>query len=207
MSLAIYGFSQFVNPPLNEITIIVNMEMTKSEQKFAMAALAMFQRFGVRKATMEEIAAEAGVSKPTLYATFRNKDAALAGSIRLAKGAAVTAVRDAWKGADDLGQKLDLFFDRLVVAGFDMLHSAPDANAFDTAIGEASKAAIRDTRAAEKALVTEALMDRPLIGTTPEAYADFIVTAAMQAKRQSESREDLLAFLAELKRSVLVVAG
>ena len=63
--------------------------MTESEQNFARAALEVFKRYGVRKATMEEIAQEAGVSKPTLYATFKNKDAALGASILLAKGAAL----------------------------------------------------------------------------------------------------------------------
>ncbi len=184
--------------------------MTESEKKYAGAALQVFKRFGVRKATMEEIALEAGVSKPTLYATFRNKDQALAATIRLAKEAAVKAVRSSWQGAASLDKKLDILFERLVVAGYDMLHNSPDADAFENAIGNASGDAIADTRRLEAALLAEAFADYPAVaerGTTPEAYAAFVVAAAMQAKRQSNSREDLLTFLSALKLSALAVAG
>ena len=184
--------------------------MTENEKKYAASALQVFKRFGVRKATMEEIALEAGVSKPTLYATFRNKDQALAATLHLAKEAAVDAVRTSWQGAASLDRKLDLFFERLVVAGYDLLHNSPDADAFENAIGEFSGQAISATRKLEAALLTEAFSAHPTIaqhGATPEEYATFVVTAAMQAKRQSSSRADLLAFLSALKLSVLAVAG
>ncbi|MEX0347456.1 MAG: TetR/AcrR family transcriptional regulator [Rhizobiaceae bacterium] len=201
---------KFVKVLLNENTKIVKLKMTESEKKYAAAALQVFKRFGVRKATMEEIALEAGVSKPTLYATFRNKDQALAATIRLAKEAAVETVRTSWQGADSLDRKLDLFFERLVVAGYDLLHNSPDADAFENAIGEFSGQAISATRKLEAELLAEAFSAHPAIanhGATPEQYATFVVTAAMQAKRQSNSRTDLLAFLSALKLSVLAVAG
>ena len=184
--------------------------MTENEERYAAAALQVFKRFGVRKATMEEIALEAGVSKPTLYATFRNKDQALAATIRLARQAAVESVRALWADAASLDKKLDILFQRLVVAGYDMLHNSPDADAFENAIGDASGRAIDDTRRLEAAMLAEAFAEYPAIaerGTTSKDYARFIVTAAMQAKRQSKSRKDLLAFLAALKISVLAVAG
>lgn len=183
--------------------------MTESEERYAAAALQVFKRYGVRKATMEEIALEASVSKPTLYATFRNKDQALAATIRLAKGAAVETVRASWHGVDSLDKKLDILFERLVVAGYDMLHNSPDADAFENAIGDASSEAITETRRWEAALLAEAFSDYPAIAeqdTTPEQYAAFVIAAAMQAKRQSSSREDLLTFLKALKLSALAVA-
>lgn len=184
--------------------------MTENEKKFAKAALDVFKRFGVRKATMEEIAQEAGISKPTLYATFRNKDQALAGAIRLAKEAAVADVRASWNGVETLAEKLDLLFKRLVIAGFDMLHNSPDADAFENAIGEASSQAISETRRLETNLLAEAFSACPEItsnGSSPTEYAAFVITSAMQAKRQSKSREDLLAFLKSLKLSVLAFSG
>lgn len=180
--------------------------MTESEQKYARAALAVFQRFGVRKTTMEEIAAEAGVSKPTLYATFRNKDAALGGAIRLAKSAAIKSVTDEWATTPTLPGKLDVFFERLVLAGFDMLHQSPDAQAFETALGDASQSAINAMRAAEIAAVASVVAgakDLKKMGLQPEEYAQFFVTSAMNAKRLSQSREELERYLAVLKTSAV----
>ena len=178
------------------------MNLTETEQKYARAALAVFQRYGVRKATMEEIAAEAGVSKPTLYATIRNKDAALGVAIRFAKGAAIKAVEDEWAGAENLSRKMDIFFDRLVLAGFDMLHASPDASAFETALGDASKSAIAVTRQAEVDAVAQLIAQAKglaKLDISPGAFASFFVASAMNAKRQAQSREELEDYLAVLK--------
>lgn len=177
------------------------MEMNGTEQKFAVAALAVFKRFGVRKATMEEIAAEAGVSKPTLYATFRNKDAALGGAIRYAKGEALGALTADWAGKS-LPDKLDMFLERIVLAGFDILHDAPDPEAFENAVGEHSQAAIEDTRAAEVSAVAElfaSAKDLKSLGADAHGLADFIVSSAMNAKRQAQSRGELESYLKVLK--------
>ena len=185
----------------NESTKFVNMEMTETEQKFAVAALAVFKRFGVRKATMEEIAAEAGVSKPTLYATFRNKDATLGAAIRYAKGEALRALIAGWAGKP-LPDKLDMFMDRLVLAGFDMLHAAPDPAAFENAVGEHSQTAINDTHAAEVAAVMELFATaKGLKGLGADAHdlAAFIVSSAMNAKRQAKTRDELESYLKVLR--------
>lgn len=192
----------------NESTKIVNMETTSAEKKFASAALAVFARYGVRKATMEEIAAEAGVSKPTLYATFKNKDATLGGAIRHAKTAALQDVRSQWASLETLPEKLDTFLNRLVLAGFDMLHNAPDAAAFDTAVGDASQEAIKDTRAAEiealRALFARSNhLDRH--GLDPQQFAHFFVDSAMNAKRLAETRDQLEQHLETLKATTLAL--
>ena len=182
------------------------MEMSNTEKKFAEAALAVFRRFGVRKATMEEIAVEAGVSKPTLYATFRNKDAALGGAIRLAKGDAIRTLMIAWQVAKNISEKLDIFFDQIVLSGFDMLHNSPDASAFDTAVGKASSAAITETRQAEIDSIQTAIdgfENLEAVGLGAPALASFVVSSAMNAKRNAQSRADLEDYLKVLKISVL----
>ena len=194
---------------LNESTKFVNMEMNETEKKFAMAALAVFKRFGVRKATMEEIAAEAGVSKPTLYATFRNKDAALGGAVRHAKGEALKGVTTAWIGKS-LSDKLDIFMDRLVLAGFDMLHDAPDPAAFENAVGAFSQAAIDDTRAAEVSAVATLFTSSEnlqRLGSDAETFAEFVVGSAMNAKRLARTREELEKHLDTLKVTVAEIVS
>ncbi|MBU2549282.1 MAG: TetR/AcrR family transcriptional regulator, partial [Proteobacteria bacterium] len=48
--------------------------MTDRKELILDVARARFDRFGVKKTTMDEIARDAGVSKKTLYEQFRNKE-------------------------------------------------------------------------------------------------------------------------------------
>lgn len=52
--------------------------MDAKELKITDAALRLFRRHGYRKVTMMDIAAEAGMSRPSLYASFSNKEAIFA---------------------------------------------------------------------------------------------------------------------------------
>jgi AcrR family transcriptional regulator len=52
--------------------------MEPKERKIVDAAVRLFHRHGYRKVTMMDIAAEAGMSRPSLYASFANKEAIFA---------------------------------------------------------------------------------------------------------------------------------
>ena len=48
--------------------------MDERKEKILRAAKKRFERFGVKKTTMDEVAGDAGISKKTLYELFRSKD-------------------------------------------------------------------------------------------------------------------------------------
>lgn len=52
--------------------------MDAKERKITDAAIRLFNRHGYRKVTMSDVAAEAGMSRPSLYAAFANKEAIFA---------------------------------------------------------------------------------------------------------------------------------
>lgn len=56
--------------------------MTEKEEKIGAAALQLFFRHGYAKTTMLDIAEAAGMSRPTLYASFENKEAILSTLLR-----------------------------------------------------------------------------------------------------------------------------
>ena len=49
--------------------------MDPKEARIIQAAVRLFHRHGYRKVTMSDIAAESGMSRPSLYASFANKEA------------------------------------------------------------------------------------------------------------------------------------
>lgn len=55
-------------------TTTVDRAADPTRDRILDSAYACFERYGVRKTTIEDIATEAGISRPTLYKRFANKD-------------------------------------------------------------------------------------------------------------------------------------
>ncbi|MFF0816304.1 TetR/AcrR family transcriptional regulator [Rhodococcus sp. NPDC003318] len=54
---------------------VLSVDASVARGQILAAAESTFQRYGVLKSTMDDIAREAGVSRPTLYRYFRDRDA------------------------------------------------------------------------------------------------------------------------------------
>jgi AcrR family transcriptional regulator len=92
--------------------------MEPKEQRIVDAAQRLFQRHGYRKVTMLDIAAEAGMSRPSLYASFANKEAIFAALLDdlAAQHAARAAAELA--GMTRLREKLERLFAIWIVEPF-----------------------------------------------------------------------------------------
>jgi TetR/AcrR family transcriptional regulator of autoinduction and epiphytic fitness len=169
-------------------------------------ALEMFGRYGFRKASMDDIARAADMSRQGLYLQFANKDAlfraAVGQELDTALGdvsrcldeegvgleARVVGALDAWLGryvgsmlAPDIGNLLQ---DRAMRLG-DMVE--PARAEFDARLSAAIAAAMSEK-------------DRKRLAVTPEEIAEALHTVAQGAKylstRQGESREECVARMA-----------
>ncbi len=70
------------------------------------AALAVFGRYGYRRTTMEDIAAEAGMSRPALYLLFRNKKDIFRSAAADLCSAGIQGVDDVLRGGRPFAQQL-----------------------------------------------------------------------------------------------------
>lgn len=184
---------------------------TETEKKFIDAAVRIFLRYGVRKSTMSDIAAEAGVSRPTLYASYRSKDEILAASIRDMSEASLNRAMTAWETCDLLGEKLDAYFQATIIPAYEMLESAVDADDLMSGHNAAGKAAILEGQIAKrKAMMTILQPHKAKIeksGQTVSQLAHFIVVTSTCFKYSAQDKDDLLDLLASLKTSVLAITG
>jgi TetR/AcrR family transcriptional regulator, regulator of autoinduction and epiphytic fitness len=168
-------------------------------------ALEVFGRYGFRKASMDEIARAADISRQGLYLYFANKDALFRAAIRQEletalgeasrcldeQGAGLerrsVAALDAWLGryvgsllASDIGNLLQ---DPAMRLG-DLVD--PAVAAFDARLAAAIKSAMPEH-------------DRRRLGVTPEEIATALHTVAQGAKylsiARAESREQFVARL------------
>jgi AcrR family transcriptional regulator len=182
------------------------------QERVLFAALEVFGRYGFRKASMDEIARSADISRQGLYLHFANKEALFRAAVRqeldtaladVAGGLSeegvglksrVVAALDAWLGryvgsmlAPDIGNLLQdpgMQLDDIV---------DPAIAAFDARLAAAIAAAMSEN-------------DRSRLGVTPDDIAGALHTVAQGAKYLSnaggESREQ---FIARVSAAVRVV--
>ena len=185
--------------------------MENREAKLVEAAIRTFVRFGARKTTMSDIAEEAGVSRQTLYTSYRNKDEMLAASILYSSRQLLDAAREKWAGLESLEDKLEAYFEHVVVAAFEMIKHSPDAEVLIRGQDETSRAAIKTAHEMRCEALNELLApfeDRiNQSGLNLARFTYFIVMAAVGFKYSAESKSDLRNLLASLKASVLNVTG
>ncbi|MCW1100220.1 TetR/AcrR family transcriptional regulator [Streptomyces sp. RS2] len=88
---------------------------TKSEQRIMDTAARLFHRYGLRGVGIDQVIAESGVAKSTLYAHFRSKDDLVASYLRRTDESWLGQLRRAAERAgEDPGDQLSGLFDALV---------------------------------------------------------------------------------------------
>jgi AcrR family transcriptional regulator len=81
------------------------------QQAILESAWAAFSTYGFRKASMDDIARGAGMSRPALYLHYRNKEAIFSGLVEGHYGLALDTVADALASEGSLSERLHAAFD------------------------------------------------------------------------------------------------
>jgi TetR/AcrR family transcriptional regulator, regulator of autoinduction and epiphytic fitness len=187
------------------------VDRTRQERVLAVA-LEVFGRYGFRKASMDEIARSADISRQGLYLLFASKDGLFRAAVRQELD---TALGDVSRCLNEEGVGLE----RRAVAALDawlgryvgsMLASDIGNLLQNPAmrLGDLVDPAIAASRARLAAAIAAAMSDsdRRRLGVTPEEIARALLTVAQGAKYLSnalvESREE---FVARVTAAVRVV--
>lgn len=184
--------------------------VTDRRDQLVEAAIRTFVRFGARKTSMADIAAEAGVSRQTLYDLFGTRDELIVRSILHLTDRNLDGVREALTRCGSLSERLDAYFEGTVVRSFELLENAGDAEDLLGGHNEAGGEAIAESHRRHETLVRGILEGHASAvarhGLTVADAAHFTVTAVMGFKYGAASREDLDGLLAALKAGVLLLA-
>lgn len=181
--------------------------MSNGTDHIARSAISVVSRYGIRKATMGDVAAAAGVSRQTLYNTYANKDQVIQAAIRYVTDSGIRDVHKAWDNSPTLSEQLDRFFEIGPLSWFDLVQSSPDAadliDGLNLAGGEElAKGAARWTDALESLFqpYADTLESK---GVTARGVAELVYTASHSAKTGSGDRTQLAGRLKTLKQSIL----
>ena len=187
------------------------------EERILSAALPVFGRYGFRKASMDEIARSADISRQGLYLRFASKDALFRAAVRHELDTAlgevsrcldeegvglerrVVAALDAWLGRY-VGSMLTLDLGRLLQNPAMRLGDVvnPAVGSFDDRLAAAIAAAMSEN-------------DVKRLGVTPEEIATALLTVAQGARYLSnalaESREEFVGRLTAAVHVLLAGLG
>lgn len=186
---------------------VTAIHMTETEEKILDAAIRTFLRFGARKASMNDIAQAAGVSRQTLYDAFGGKDGLIRASIRIVTDRNLAGVRARLAGVTGLSDQLDIYFQETIVKSFELMQTAGDMDDLISGHNEAGKEEIASSHLRHEALIEELFTPYDTVlresGLTAAQQSHLVVTAVMGFKYGAKSREDLDELLMLLKANVL----
>jgi AcrR family transcriptional regulator len=91
------------------------------------AARTVFIRYGFRRVTMQDIADEAGISRPALYLVFPNKEEVFFAAIRDLSAEMLRTIREGLPAHMSLESRLQFAFETWTIQSYAMMQSSPDA--------------------------------------------------------------------------------
>ncbi len=181
--------------------------MNEKETEIVDAAVRVFARYGLKRATMNDIANEVGVARQTLYATFSTKDDILRATIRLAAERSITAIRRECEEAHSLEDKIDIFLAHHTVKPFERIRASVDPDDFLTGFNTAGEKEIEKSNAAYCAALERILApyenEIRAAGSTVRDFAEFIQVSSAGFKQTAKSKKQLMRLLDALKSSIL----
>ncbi len=184
--------------------------MTNTEKDILDAAVRMFSRYGVKRTSMGDLAKEASVSRQTLYNTYKNKDDVLKALIRFFTDNTLCEIEVALHGARTLDHQLDIVFDKMTVAGFDLVETTPNAqdliDGFNCAGMEEQQVSAEKFRIVLERILTPHRAAFAKVDLTPATLSDFLQRSAKSAGHTARDRKHLLAQLHTLKQLCLAAA-
>lgn len=169
-------------------------------QQILDAALEVFLRFGYRRTTMEDVARQAGLSRPTLYLSFPGKQAIFCAVVEAGQDRLLGEVQGILQRPLTLRDRLVAVFEAWSVTPFAELSRSPAA---DELAGDGFAFAgdiFADGLARLVALLADAIADDdalPTPGPSALARARVLVGAARGFKEIARDVEDLRGLIAE----------
>ena len=91
------------------------------------AAKTVFLRHGFRRVTMQDIADQAGISRPALYLILPNKEEVFKATIQLVTSEIMKAIREGLSARSTVEDKLRFAFEIWSVQTFQLMLNSPDA--------------------------------------------------------------------------------
>lgn len=163
--------------------------MDPKETRIIDAAFALFYQHGYRKVSMSDIAEASGMSRPTLYAAFENKEAIFAALILRQRARNEVATAQRLPRSTGLAAQLACLFDIWVVEPAASVIDSPNGIDMMANCAVYAEGALTDLYAHFEAHLTAvlapALRDDAALGAADIAYILRVATTGIKASADS----------------------
>ena len=171
-------------------------------QRVIEAATVVFRRYGFAKTSMDNIAVEAGMSRPALYLVFPNKEEIFAAAVHHMGELALAASRQGILQRQSLEEKLLFIFEQWAGRGYDRVKENPDAKD----LTDPAHPPVREVYEKLQRFIAELLADsvrRSGLRTTPDQVARILIASMRGYKEVAKDGADIRRMLS-LQISILM---
>mgnify|MGYP001970379319 CR=1 FL=1 len=183
--------------------------MDERARNIARAGYDVISQYGIRRATMGDIAAAAGVSRQTVYNVFPNREELLSGVARYHFVSRWEAIHEATEGVEQREERFTILLDILVVSSWETLHTMPHAEELELEIGTTMRERLDDVHVQATRNLCEFLSpyeDRlQSRGLSSKGLAEMLHLSIIGLKLSSTSCEQIKTVVASLKACLLAV--
>ncbi|HCS18290.1 MAG TPA: hypothetical protein DIW45_11480 [Erythrobacter sp.] len=161
----------------------------------AAAGYAVISQYGVRRATMNDIAEAAGVSRQTVYNIFPNREALLVGVVRYHFDSKWQAIREACPISDARRDRFQQFMDKMVLESWESMQAMPHADELELELATTIREELAEIHVEAKRnlceflLPYEAALERRAI--TPRGLGEMLQHAIMGMKLSTTTRTEI----------------
>lgn len=177
--------------------------------KIAAAGYDVISKYGVRRATMGDVAEEAGVSRQTVYNVFPNRKALLVGVVRYHFASKWAAIRAADPTGSDRRQRFEILLDRMVLESWTSMQAMPHADELELEIATTIKAEVAEIHAEAKRNLCEFLLPYEDALTarnmTPRGLGDMLHHAIVGLKLSSTTQDEIESATATMLSCLMAV--
>lgn len=189
-----------------------NHDDDPKRNRFLDAAQAVFARYGYRRASMADIAAQARVSRPALYLVFRSKPDVLRSLADRMRRTAIARATDAWRAGLSFAENLEQTILGKEADIFPLLHASPHGAEIMAADAALTAEIAEDLDRTFRALIARRARDAAAGGEIDLACLDgdpdaFAVVVAAAAKTLVNDAVDEAAFLEGVRRLARLAAA
>jgi AcrR family transcriptional regulator len=190
------------------VSFVASVKGEDKRRRIVDAATSLFNRYGFKRTSVDLLAAEAGVAKPTVYAYFDDKEAIFRAVVENVCDELFEAAEKASREDATIDERLAGMLSAKFTRYWELVHASPHAQELIDSQGRlGSEIVQRADRAYLKLLVAtienSKEVDPRRAGLTPQSAATLLLRAASGAAYDATSAASHRKHLAEIVRVIV----